>query len=335
MSYMRRRSLGGPGAVALFASLALLLTACGGGSTAKGGGNQAKEIRVELFCSGTAPLAAELAMNSGLAEQQGLKVTKMCVTSGSAGTQALIGGSADVFMGDIGHVMLAQAKGLKLRAYAVANDRFSYVLVARNDKSLNSVADLKGKKVAITAPGTLSDTELQKATLDAGLDYSKDLTVINGGAGATMQAALNGGQVAAGMVSQPDTLLLLKTGQFHILWQEPDYNYVDIVAMANSSWVEKNRPTLQAFLTAMEQASMKAKADPATATTWMKKQGYAVSDGDLAVIVQEGLKSIPDGLRASPQVAQSSADLLVKTGFLEQPIPKLEAVYDYSLLPGK
>src|SRR4051794_16630619 len=198
---------------ALAASL-LALTACGGSGDASGGGESA--IRVELFCSGLAPIAAELAVNSGIAAAKGLKVKQMCVSNGSAATQALIGGSADVFMGDIGHVILARKKGVKLKAYGVANDRFSYVMVA--SKSITSVAGLKGKKVAITAPGTLSDTELKKAALDAGLNAKSDLTVISGGAGATMQAALKSGKVVAGMTSQPDTLQLLKTGKFQALW---------------------------------------------------------------------------------------------------------------------
>lgn len=322
---------------ALVAALLLALAACGGSGTSSGGGSGggSKTIRVELFCSGLAPVAAELTQNSGIATKMGLTIKPMCVTSGSTATQALIGGSADVFMGDIGHVILAQEKGIKLRSYAVANDKFSYQMVARKDAKLTSVKDLKGKKVAVTAPGTLSDTELQKAALDAGLNPKTDLTVVSGGAGATMQGELKGGQVVAGMTSQPDTLLLLKTGDFKVLWKEPDYNYVDIVVMANEKWVSKNRATMKTFLASMNEASTKAKADPALATTWMKKQGYKISDADLSTIVKEALASIPDGLRTSKAVASSSADLLVRTGLLQKPLPPYEGLYDYSLLPSR
>jgi sulfonate transport system substrate-binding protein len=308
----------------------LALTACGGKSDDASGGGQSS-IRVELFCSGLAPIAAELAINSGIAAAKGLKVKQMCVSNGSAATQALIGGSADVFMGDIGHVILARKKGVKLKAYGVANDRFSYVMVA--NKSIPSVAGLRGKKVAITAPGTLSDTELKKAALDAGLNPKTDLTVINGGAGATMQAALKSGKVVAGMTSQPDTLQLLQTGKFKVLWQQPDYRFVDILAMAKESWVSSHKPTMQKWLAAMSEASAKAKADPAQAVTWMKKQGYKISDAELGQILKEAMVSIPADLKVTDAVADSSADLLVRTGLLTKPLPSHGDVYDFSLLP--
>jgi NitT/TauT family transport system substrate-binding protein len=319
---------------AVLAVAAIVLAACGSGSGSSAGADS-KTLRVELFCSGVAPIAAELALNSGIATKKGLKIKQMCVSNGSAATQALIGGSADVFMGDVGHVILARKKGVKLRAYGVVNDRFSYELVARKDSGLTSVRDLKGKKVAITAPGTLSDTELKKAALDVGLNPKTDLTVINGGAGATMQAALGGGRVVAGMTSQPDSLQLLKTGKFQILWQEPDYRYVDILAMAKQDWVAKHQDTMRTFLASMSEASAQAKADPAQATTWMKKQGYKISDADLAAIVKEGLQSVPADLRVTDQVANSSADLLVRTGLLTKPLLPTQDVYDYSLLPSK
>ncbi|MFB9833093.1 ABC transporter substrate-binding protein [Actinoallomurus acaciae] len=319
---------------AALAVVAIVLAACGSGSGSSAGGDS-KTLRVELFCSGVAPIAAELAIDSGIAAQKGLKIKPMCVSNGSAATQALIGGSADVFMGDIGHVILARKKGVKLRAYGVVNDRFSYELVARKDAGLTSVKDLKGKKVAITAPGTLSDTEMKKAAMDAGLNPRTDLTIINGGAGATMQAALGGGRVVAGMTSQPDSLQLLKTGRFQVLWQEPDYRYVDILAMAKQDWVAGHTGAMRTFLASMSEASAQAKADPARATTWMKKQGYKISDADLAAIVKEGVRSVPADLRVPDQVANSSADLLVRTGLLTRPLPPNQDVYDYSLLPSK
>ncbi|MFI5614198.1 ABC transporter substrate-binding protein [Amycolatopsis sp. NPDC051903] len=319
-------------AIAL-AGAAAVLTACGGGSSAAGG--DGKTIRVELFCSGLAPIAAELALNSGVAAKRGITIKPICVTSGSAATNALIGGSADVFMGDIGHVVLAQKRGVKMKAYGVVNDRFSYLMVARTDPDLATVKDLKGKKVAVTAPGTLSDTELQKAALDAGLDPKKDLTVVSGGAGATMQAELTSGQVVAGMTSQPDTLQLLRTGKFRVLWQQPDYRYVDIVTMADQDWVGEHQDLLKTFLAAMSEASRQAKANPDQATTWMKKQGYQIGDADLKTIVTEALKSVPDSFHADDAVVNSSTDLLVRTGFLTKPVPSTQDIFDDSLLPAK
>lgn len=318
---------------AALAVLAAVLAACGK-QTAAGSGDP-RTIRVEMFCSGLAPIAAELALNSGIAAQRGITITPMCVNSGSTATQALIGGSADVFMGDIGHVALARKRGVQLRGYAVTNNRFSYQLVARKDANLTSVRDLAGKKVAVTAPGTLSDTELRKAALDAGLNPKTDLTVISGGTGATMQSALNSGQVVAGMTGQPDTLELMKTGNYQILWQEADYTYADIVAIANQDWVSGHQDLMKTFLASMDEASKQAKADQAKALAWVKKQGYQISDADLSSVTGPALQSVPDGLRVPDSVVTSSLQLLVRTGLLTEPVPASQDLLDYSLLPAQ
>lgn len=321
--------------LAVLTALTTVLAACGDGGSAASGGADAKTIRVELFCTGVAPIAAEFAINSGVAAQHDLTIEPMCVSSGSTATQALIGGSADVFMGDIGHVIVAQKRGAKLRAYAVANERFTYLMLARKDAHLSSVKDLAGKKVAVTAPGTLSHTEMKKAVMDAGLDPESDVTVVSGGAGATMQGMLNSGQVVAGMTSQPDSLLLLKTGDFEVLWQEPDYRYVDIIAMANEDWVAEHQDVMKAFLAAVDDASTQAKADPEQATVWMKKQGFKISDEDLASIVRDAVQNVPDGLRVPDSVVESSGELLVRTGLVTEPLPATEDLFDYSLLPAR
>lgn len=319
--------------LATLAALTTVLAACGDSGSAASGGGDAKTIRVELFCSGVAPIAAELAINSGLAAKHDLTIEPICVSSGSTATQALLGGSADVFMGDIGHVILAQKRGTKLRAYAVANERFTYLMLARKDAHLSSVKDLAGKKVAVTAPGTLSHTVMKKAVTDAGLDPKSDVTVVSGGAGATMQGMLKSGQVVAGMTSQPDSLLLLKTGDFEVLWQEqPDYRYVDIIAMANPDWVDEHQDVMKAFLASVDDASTQAKADPEQATVWMKKQGFKISDEDLASIVRDAVKNVPDGLRVPDSVVESSGELLVRTGLVTEPLPATADLFDYSLL---
>ena len=320
--------------LAVAATLTMVLAACGGNGSAEGSGD-GKTIRVELFCTGTAPIAAELAINSGLGDKHGVKIEPMCVSSGSTATQALLGGSADVFMGDIGHVVLAQKRGAKLKAYAVGNDQFTYLMVARKDANLKSVKDLKGKSVAVTAPGTLSHTELKKAAMDAGLDPEQDFKVVNGGAGATMQGTLKSGQVVAGMTSQPDTLLLTKTGDFDILWDPKDFHYVDIIVMANPDWVGEHQDVMKAFLATMNDAATQAKADPAKAVTWMKKQGFKISDDELDTIIREAIDNIPDGLRVPQSVIDGSTDVLVRTGLVQEPLPSTEDLFDNSLLPSR
>ena len=188
-------------------------------------------IRVGLVCGGVG--LAALTIDSG-ALPDGLQAQKVCFDSGSDAVQAPVGGSIDAFVGAGEHVIDNRAKGLDVKGYAVVSEAPPYSLVSAAGSGVHNVGDLAGKSVAVTAPGSLSDTELQKATAETGVPYS-GLRVVGAGTGATMQAAIEKGGAAAGMVSDPLLTTMLQSGAFTLTWK-PDFRYIALAVIATPDW---------------------------------------------------------------------------------------------------
>ena len=319
--------------VAAISVLALAAAGCGSASSdGKGGENDGVgTIRVAMVCGGMTPMVAQLAIN-GDTFPEGLGVEKLCFDSGSDAVQALIGGSLDVFMGSTEHVISTQAQGLTTRGYAGINNRAPYALLTEANSDIDSVSDLSGETIAVTSPGSLSDTELHIAALTNDVDYSS-MKVIGAGSGAPMAAAIKQGQVAAGMVSEPQQSELLASGDYRLVWQ-PEFDYASIIAVSNSEWVAENEATMEAFLEGLTQAAEKAKSDEAWALETMKMEEFPVSDEVLASAVEAGITSFPDDLVVSESVFDNTTELLVNVGSLEDgDVPPYDEVFDFNYLP--
>jgi NitT/TauT family transport system substrate-binding protein len=322
---LRRAAL----SLAAVSALGLALTGCGNSSSATAGG--AAKVRVGMVCGGMTPMVTQLAIDDNTFPA-GLKVQKVCFDSGSDAVQALIGGSLEVFMGATEHVISTRAKGLKTKGYAGINDRAPYALLTATDSDVQSVADLKGEAVGVTSPGSLADTELHIAAQENDVDYT-GMKVIGAGSGATMASAIKQGQVAAGMVSEPQQSDLLASGDYRVVWK-PEFDYASIIAVSKEDWVSKNKDTMRSFLAGLTKAADKARSDEAWATTTLKKEKFPVSDDVLATAVKAGVSTIPDGLTVSHEVFDSTTKLLVSAGTLEKgDVLPYDEVFDFSYLP--
>src|ERR1700712_5201683 len=141
-------------------------------------------------------LPLTIAESLGYFKAEGLEVTIADFAGGSRALQAMIGGSADVVSGAFEHTINMQVKGQRLRAFALQG-RAPQIVLGINPKTMpnfKSVADLKGKKLGVTAPGSstnvLANFVLGKAGLRPG-----DVSIIGVGAGSGAVAAMRAGQI--------------------------------------------------------------------------------------------------------------------------------------------
>ena len=101
-------------------------------------------------------LPLTIAESLGYFKAEGLDVTIADFAGGSRALQAMIGGSADVVSGAFEHTINMQVKGQRLRAFALQG-RAPQIVLGVNPKTMpnfKSVAELKGKKLGVTAPGS-------------------------------------------------------------------------------------------------------------------------------------------------------------------------------------
>src|SRR4029077_18063297 len=104
-------------------------------------------------------LPTMLAQALGEYEKAGLNVEVVDFKGGSESLKAVIGGSADVVSGYFDHCVNLAAKGQHLQSFVVY-DRypgFALVVSPKHSGEINSIKDLAGKKVGVSAPGSSTD----------------------------------------------------------------------------------------------------------------------------------------------------------------------------------
>ncbi|MFF5992998.1 ABC transporter substrate-binding protein [Prauserella flavalba] len=188
-------------------ALALVLSACQAkpGERAEGG-----QLTIGV---GGQPLLVylptTLAQRLGYYEAEGLKVTLEDLQGGSKALQALQGGSVDVVSGYYDHTIQMAAKDREVRSFVTMLRYPSLVLAVspKASKPINSIADLAGANVGVTAPGSSTDFFLKYLLDKEGLP-SDSATVQAVGGDSSAVAAMEQGRVDAAVMLDPAFSLL-------------------------------------------------------------------------------------------------------------------------------
>jgi NitT/TauT family transport system substrate-binding protein len=135
-----------------------------------------------------------VALNRKYFAQEGLDVESTAFASGTAALQNLIGGNADVVEGSFEHTLRMQTKGQHLMCIAVFGRYPANVLVVRKSQAdkIRTIADLKGKKIGISAPGSSTHNFVAGLMQRAGVNY-KEASFISVGTGLSAVAAMRSG----------------------------------------------------------------------------------------------------------------------------------------------
>jgi NitT/TauT family transport system substrate-binding protein len=252
-------------------------------------------------------LPLTIAESLGYFKAEGLDVTIADFAGGSRALQAVVGGSADVVSGAFEHTLNMQAKGQKLRAFALQG-RAPQIVLGINPKTMSgfkSVADLKGKKIGVTAPGSSTNVMVNFALAKAGLKPS-DVSIIGVGAASGAVAAMRAGQIDAISNLDPVITLLQRSGDLKIISDTRIVAEADRVfggpmpagcMYAPQAFIDKNPATTQAVANAIVRADKWIQAAGPADIIKAVPESYLL--GDRAVYIDAFLASkgalSPDG----------------------------------------
>ncbi|WP_394117853.1 ABC transporter substrate-binding protein [Xanthobacter lutulentifluminis] len=141
-------------------------------------------------------LPLTIAERKGFFKDEGLDVTINDFGGGAKSLQALIGGSIDVVTGAYEHTIRMQAKGQDIVSVIELGRFPGIVLVARKDRPIKSVKDLKGAKIGVTAPGSSTNFFVNFLLAKDGLK-PEDVAFIGVGGGASAVAQMKRGEIDA------------------------------------------------------------------------------------------------------------------------------------------
>ena len=244
-------------------------------------------------------LPLTIAESLGYFKAEGLEVTIADFAGGSRALQAVIGGSADVVSGAFEHTINMQVKGQRLRAFALQG-RAPQIVLGINPKTMagyKTIADLKGKKIGVTAPGSSTNVLANFVLAKAGLKPS-DVSIIGVGAGSGAVAAMRSGHIDAMSNLDPVITLLLRSGDLKVVSDTRVVAEADKIfggpmpaacLYAPQSFIDKNPATVQALANAIVRADKWIQAAGASEIIKAVPESYLL--GDRAVYVDAFLSA--------------------------------------------
>ncbi|TCZ74711.1 ABC transporter substrate-binding protein [Paenibacillus albiflavus] len=202
-------------------SLGLILGGCGTQASDKTASSvsptaQAKLSKINIMVGGLEKIIympAKLTENLGYFAEEGLEVILTSQASGVNAEQALIAGEVQGVVGFYDHTIDMQAKGKMLQEVVqFAKNPGARIMVSNKKKDeIKGLADLKGRNIGITSSGASSHF-LVNYLVTKGGNSTKDYVPLAVGAGATLIAAMEQGQVDVAWATQPTTALLEQKG---------------------------------------------------------------------------------------------------------------------------
>jgi len=254
----------------------------------------------------------------GYLKDEGLDVTIADFAGGSRALQALIGGSADIVSGAFEHTINMQVKGQRLRAF-VLQGRAPQIVLGINPKTMpnfKTVADLKGKKLGVTAPGSSTNVLANFVLAKVGLKPG-DVSIIGVGTGSGAVAAMRSGQIDAISNLDPVITLLARSGDLKIVSDTRVVAEADRVfggpmpaacLYTQQTFLDKNPQTAQALANAIVRADKWIQGAGPGEIIKAVPESYLL--GDRAVYIDAFLAAkgalSPDGMfpEAGPETAR-------------------------------
>lgn len=182
---------------------------------------QREKTRISIAVGGKSAfyyLPLTIAEQLGYFKAEGLDVEITDFSGGPRAMQAVVGGFADVVSGAFEHTIELQSKGHKFQAF-VLQGRAPAISMGISPKTLphyTQVADLKGKRIGISAPGSstnmVANLILSRAGLKAG-----DVSFIEVGTATGALTAFRSGQIDAMSNVDPVMTMLEQKGDIRII----------------------------------------------------------------------------------------------------------------------
>lgn len=172
-----------------------------------------KEVRIASSTTVSfTNLSTFYARDRGFFEKEGLDV-KIIVVQTNAALAALVTGNVDYTTLSTSAIEAA-LKGMPVRLVAVTSQQPVWGLVVR--KGISSVAQLKGKKIAVSSYGGTSYAAMLYVLKHYGLN-PKDVTILATGETVSRIAALKNESVDAAIIAAPGDMKAVAIGDFKIL----------------------------------------------------------------------------------------------------------------------
>ncbi|SFC36478.1 NitT/TauT family transport system substrate-binding protein [Polaromonas sp. OV174] len=154
----------------------------------------------------------------GYFKAEGLEVEISDFAGGARALQAVVGGSADVCSGAFEHTINLQSKNQMFQAFVLQGraPQIAFGVSTKTMPNYRTIADLKGKRIGVSAPGSSTNMMANLVLSRAGLKAS-DVSFIGVGTAAGALTALRSGQIDAMSNTDPVMTMLEQKNEVKII----------------------------------------------------------------------------------------------------------------------
>ena len=205
-----------------------------------------------------------VAVGQNLFAKHGVEAEVAQFPGGARAMQALLGGSSDVVCGYYEHTIQLAAKNAKLTAFVLQAQNSGLVLGVRKELAgqIKTAADLKGRKIGVSAPGSATHLFAMQLMAKAGLKPT-DAAAIGVGTTQTAITAFERGDIDALSLFDPIMNDLQTRGAAVILADARDTAgsqaifggpYASGCLYADGAWMAKNEVAVRGCAAAIMEA---------------------------------------------------------------------------------
>jgi NitT/TauT family transport system substrate-binding protein len=225
-----------------------------------------RKIQIATASLGLPYLPLIIAQQRKYFADEGLEVDIVAFAGGSKALQALMGGSTDIVSGAYSNTLTMAAKGQRLVNFAV-QVRYPALTVGvakHASGRYKSLADLKGMKIGVSAPGSSTHMVVAHLLTKAGLT-SADVSIIGVGTSGAAVAAIQKGEIDAIINSDPVMTKLETDGDVTVIAETRTRKgteavfggpYPEAGLYTTGEFIAKNPNTVQAITNAIVRAEL-------------------------------------------------------------------------------
>jgi ABC-type nitrate/sulfonate/bicarbonate transport system substrate-binding protein len=212
--------------------------------------------------------AVDVGIASGIFAKHGVEVEKIAFEGGAKLEQGMAAGSVDIAASGSTDLLFT-AKGVPEKAVAVfGGPPYSLAILVRMDGSVQTAADLKGKKIGVSTPGSLTFWLAQQFAVHQGWSADAVTPVPVGGMSAEISALVT--KQVDGIVAPIETGVQFeeeKRGKNFVNFGDLLPHFVTYIMFATDSAMKTQGPAVRSFIAGWFEtvAYMKKNKEPTVA----------------------------------------------------------------------
>lgn len=244
---------------------------------------------IHYFMSDGCTSGPTMADHLGYYEEAGLTAEGV---KGSSDVEALGTDQVDVATGMMAKMLVPITNGVDITFVGGAHIgcKSLYVLA---DSDYNTTADLKGQKISVPNGIGKSDYNITALLLDAdGIDYSKDVELVQVSADACVTAMENG-EIASALLSDTFAYSMVKDGKLKCIRSQLDSDFANrtccVMAM-NGTFVKENPTIAKKVAQAVQKAHSWMRDNSDEATKVLMDMGWNGGNYEMNIMINNSLQ---------------------------------------------